>query len=536
MQYVKKIIICIFVVSILLTLILPRDIHATQTGSPQTFLLKKFDAPIKAIFVNGSSVLIGTDSGLYYTDDNFKNVQDVSKGVLKEGITSIDFINGEYYIGTNGGGLYKGTLSSNNWTSLKNIIDCPTISCIKHEGNNIYVTSYCSGFFVSFDNGMHFSKISKGLSSYKAQVFVATNEGYYLGTDEALYFSKDISQQMSWVRVLDNVNVTSLGKYGDNLIVGTSNGFYKGYQNRYEKIKVFGENPYIEDINIFENRIAMVVRSLGIVLSCDGIDYFTCESELPFDINVTSFNSYRKVLYLGTKSGNLYSIDLTVPILLVHNTISLGTIKQKGSYSFSINVYDFSFSNDEVVISLPSFARAEKAIKGLKTTFNIVLDLTKLLPQTYSIPISIKKSTVEERVFVNFSILKDTSVIILLKIGSKDVYVNGELYKLDAAPFIDKKSGRTLVPIRFISEALNLIVTYNEKEKEVIIQNPSKTLGIQLYVGKEVAFINGKSIKLDTAPVIVPPGRTFVPLRFVSEAFGGSVFWDSSKQEIKIVF
>ncbi|MGB9832263.1 MAG: stalk domain-containing protein [Caldisericum exile] len=41
---------------------------------------------------------------------------------------------------------------------------------------------------------------------------------------------------------------------------------------------------------------------------------------------------------------------------------------------------------------------------------------------------------------------------------------------------------------------------------------------------------------MDVAPVILPPGRTFVPIRFISETFRGFVYWNSKTKEVKIVF
>ena len=46
--------------------------------------------------------------------------------------------------------------------------------------------------------------------------------------------------------------------------------------------------------------------------------------------------------------------------------------------------------------------------------------------------------------------------------------------------------------------------------------------------------VNGKTISLDAPPSIVDD-RTFVPLRFVSEALGASVQWFSESRTIKII-
>ncbi len=55
-----------------------------------------------------------------------------------------------------------------------------------------------------------------------------------------------------------------------------------------------------------------------------------------------------------------------------------------------------------------------------------------------------------------------------LVIEKAEITVDGKTEKLDAAPFIE--DSRTLVPVRFISEALGAKVTYDEKTKTVTVK------------------------------------------------------------------
>ncbi len=120
---------------------------------------------------------------------------------------------------------------------------------------------------------------------------------------------------------------------------------------------------------------------------------------------------------------------------------------------------------------------------------------------------------------------------IILTIGKKEIMVNGKLNLMDVAPFINKTSGRTLVPVRFISEFLDFEVTWDAITKTVTIKDPSKT--IILSIGQKTASINGNAYEMDVAPLI-RDSRTFVPLRFISEAFGYLVNWDAKTQSITI--
>jgi hypothetical protein len=122
--------------------------------------------------------------------------------------------------------------------------------------------------------------------------------------------------------------------------------------------------------------------------------------------------------------------------------------------------------------------------------------------------------------------------VIYLRIGSRILEKVGfDTIILDAPPFIDRNSDRTLVPIRAISEAFDANVIWNDRERKVTIKLNSTV--ITLIIGNREAKINGKSVFLDCPPMIIN-GRTFVPLRFVASAFGATVIWLSEEQKIII--
>lgn len=110
------------------------------------------------------------------------------------------------------------------------------------------------------------------------------------------------------------------------------------------------------------------------------------------------------------------------------------------------------------------------------------------------------------------------------------IFVDGNKIKFDMPPYVNK-DGRTMVPLRFISENLDSKVSWNSADRSVTIKDESKT--IKLYIDKNTASINGKSISLDTKPQIKGQ-RTMVPLRFISEIMGAEVNWDKNTQKIEV--
>jgi len=117
------------------------------------------------------------------------------------------------------------------------------------------------------------------------------------------------------------------------------------------------------------------------------------------------------------------------------------------------------------------------------------------------------------------------------KAGQKGlkVFVKGKRPDFDVKPFV--KNGRTMVPIRAISETMGAKVNYDARNQKVNIVNGN--VNINLQVNKNSAVVNGRNVRLD-APVSVVNGRTMVPLRFVSENLGAKVNYDSQRETVTV--
>lgn len=109
------------------------------------------------------------------------------------------------------------------------------------------------------------------------------------------------------------------------------------------------------------------------------------------------------------------------------------------------------------------------------------------------------------------------------------LWVNGAYVNSDVESFIE--NGRTLVPVRVISETLGFKVDWNQADQEVLIKTSeaedAKILSLKINDTK--ATLGDKVFDLDVAPKI-SQSRTFVPLRFISEAFGLKVDWDEENK------
>ncbi len=127
---------------------------------------------------------------------------------------------------------------------------------------------------------------------------------------------------------------------------------------------------------------------------------------------------------------------------------------------------------------------------------------------------------------------KLTGSAIELTVGRMEASIDGGAYTLEAAPYIDTRTARTLVPVRFVSEALGAGVDWDSETKRITITDGGKE--ILLTLGSKDVQVKGVKRAIDCAPTTFPPGRTFVPLRFVSETLGAGVEYDSPSGKVLI--
>jgi hypothetical protein len=129
-----------------------------------------------------------------------------------------------------------------------------------------------------------------------------------------------------------------------------------------------------------------------------------------------------------------------------------------------------------------------------------------------------------------------------------NIYIEGDKQSFAADPF--KVEGRTLIPVRDVSETLGATVNWDAETNTVNIVKSDVNLSFT--IGSTTALVNDQSvelatkpliidsnsfvplrIKLDTKPLVVD-SNSFVPLRFISESLGAVVKWDEENNNVFI--
>jgi hypothetical protein len=109
------------------------------------------------------------------------------------------------------------------------------------------------------------------------------------------------------------------------------------------------------------------------------------------------------------------------------------------------------------------------------------------------------------------------------------VYVDGKKINFDVPPMII--DGSTMVPLRAIFEAIGAEVTWDPNTQMATAYKDDTS--VNLYIGSLAPSVNN-IVRPITVPAKIVNGRTLAPLRFVGEAFGGTVTWNAATQTINI--
>lgn len=114
-----------------------------------------------------------------------------------------------------------------------------------------------------------------------------------------------------------------------------------------------------------------------------------------------------------------------------------------------------------------------------------------------------------------------------------NIYINNNLQNIPedmGRAYLDKNTNRVMVPIRYISENLGAQINFYQRKEtntsgiligaiDVLVELNINSTKAKLNLGGEDSVVN-----LDS-PAILYDGRTYVPIRFISETLGLNVDW-----------
>jgi len=110
------------------------------------------------------------------------------------------------------------------------------------------------------------------------------------------------------------------------------------------------------------------------------------------------------------------------------------------------------------------------------------------------------------------------------------IFVNGMNIKFEIPPVI--KEGRTLIPVRAITESLGADVAWDSSTSTITVSKDDTV--IILTLGSNIVLVNGEEKELEISAQSIN-NRTFVPLKFISDILKVDVDYDLETGEIDII-
>jgi tetratricopeptide (TPR) repeat protein len=104
------------------------------------------------------------------------------------------------------------------------------------------------------------------------------------------------------------------------------------------------------------------------------------------------------------------------------------------------------------------------------------------------------------------------------------IKLNGDYLYFDTEPYLNEEFDRAMVPLRGIAEALDATVGWDATDSSITIQRYDTVLKCQ--IDSQILYVNGEK-KIMDVPVVLRDSRSYVPVRFITEYFGGFVDWEN---------
>lgn len=136
---------------------------------------------------------------------------------------------------------------------------------------------------------------------------------------------------------------------------------------------------------------------------------------------------------------------------------------------------------------------------------------------------------------------------IKLQVGSKTAYINGKPKQMNTASAPYFKSGRVVVPLRFVAEALDASVTWDRFLKGRTDVETGDGIIVEFLAGDKTIYVGDLNYRKDThanagwvkrvmdlAPVMKKDDRMYVPVRSLADAIGASLSYDARTKTVTL--
>lgn len=515
-------------------------------------MLNLFSSGVTAVAGEGSGGpwLVATKVGVYSSRNGGTFARLSSSLAGLDVHTAAVLPSGHWFLGTGDDGLFVSTDSGVSWKQDTSL-DCVNIAHVRPDRfhqQGLFVASLCHGLYYSADAGLTWKGMGKGIGTFfvtdvtqpRAGVLVVStrDKGLYRSTDAGVSFAALRTPGISyeWLAA-DAAKGTLYAAGAQSVIRSTDGGDSWSAVTLPAGVKVSGLAV------TSQGRVLVATLSQGVFLSKDlGTSFIRLRSGSS-SASITALGVMGGMAFYGSTEGELGVWTTSEPFLCLSTAdVQLGTVPANQRRTSSLTVTNAGEGTLSWRLeSLPAYLIAEPASGSTasRSVVSISVGPTDMSSRVYQNLVRVTSDGGEQFVTVHFQITAAALMRMDLPVGSKTAMVGGVKVTLDAPAFIDAKTGRTFVPVRFIGESFGAKVTWNAALQKVWLQlgaTPQHpAILVELRIGRGTALVNGKSVALEAPPRIVA-GRTFVPMRFVGEALGAKVSWKAATRTITIDF
>jgi len=244
-----------------------------------------------------------------------------------------------------------------------------------------------------------------------------------------------------------------------------------------------------------------------------GMNLWSINSQNVFGI-IPDYNTWYKIRCMVDCSKSQYSVYL---------------IDSNGNYRYEKRDIPLTEGLDHTMGIKEAYVRYQGTINTNATVYTDNLKMYTINREGYEEKVRNDYLEAEKKMkFYSDEAGEKLADAVVLYIGGPYSFVNNAKKLIDdknpnVVPIIE--DGRTLVPVRFISENTGASVEWSEISKKITVKKAGTE--IVMNVDSPVMLVNGEPVELDVPPAI-KENRTLLPLRALCEALGKTVFWDDA--------
>lgn len=190
--------------------------------------VKGINGYVNCIQINGNTVLTGTTTGLYISNDNGNSWTNVVSVPKSRDILQIAVKDNKVFIMTEYG-VYVSSDNCESWVLSDSALEVAGNTFLSQHGDMVLLGTTDGGLFISQGDSATWFPIAELANKY-LNCILCKDSTFIVGTKNGIYFSNNSGKK--WKRV-ENVelNILFLSTYNSNIFAGTQRGTYVSTDN-----------------------------------------------------------------------------------------------------------------------------------------------------------------------------------------------------------------------------------------------------------------------------------------------------------------